>query len=444
MEEKSISAAFVAFSYPDYPSEIVDHLIKRSQEAAEAAGVTLACREKVIVYEDAKNAVASLKKSDWDFIIAVIVSWIEAPNAIAVLREFFDKPILLWGHTMFKEKDELLTMTPLPGAAVVKETLEEMGAKFKFIWGMPDDEEVKREIESFARAAHCVSRLATSKVGLLGYASMGMYTGTFDHVKLRAKIGPEIDHLGQYVLIKKMDEIKDEEAKSLAKDLKAQWEISERVSDKDIENAAKMYLALKSLARDFGWDALVVKCQYELSRYYKMVPCVPLSILADELPCSCEGDVPLIITQLIMHYISGKTTSYGDVHDIKGKAVLLGACGFAPLSLLYGKPHIERHTALYEGLLTTSPYKLGKVTLARLASDKDGYKMHIAVGTVELPEKFHEVGCPPYPAMKVILDGDARHFGQNLMSQHYAIVYGDISKELLEVCKLLNIRPVVS
>jgi L-fucose isomerase-like protein len=109
-----------------------------------------------------------------------------------------------------------------------------------------------------------------------------------------------------------------------------------------------------------------------------------------------------------------------------------------------GKPKVDKHTAIYMGLLNSTIYNTGKVTLARLASDKNGYKMHIAVGEAMVPEPFHEIGCSPYPSMTVKLDGDPYHFGQHLMSQHYAIVYGDIKKDLLELCNLLDIRPVLS
>jgi len=202
---------------------------------------------------------------------------------------------------------------------------------------------------------------------------------------------------------------------------------------------------LKKLAEERKWDALTVKCQYELSRYFKLAPCVPLSILGDELPCSCEGDIPLIVTQLMMYYLTGLTTSYGDIHLITDKYLLVGACGFAPFSLAADKPKVGRHTALYEGLLNMSKYKSGVVTLARLAYRKDrGYKMHIATGKAMPPEEFYEVGCPSYPSMKVVLDGDTEHFGQNMMSQHYAIVYKDISEELTELCKLLGIKIIKS
>ncbi|MBS7612553.1 hypothetical protein KEJ27_10225, partial [Candidatus Bathyarchaeota archaeon] len=375
-----------------------------------------------------------------------IVSWVDAPNVIAVLREFPHKPILLWSHTVFKEGGETLTLGPMPGAGVVRETLEQMGFKFKFIWGMPGEEGVEREIKVFASAAHAMNKLSKSKIGLLGYASMGMYTGTFDHVAVRTKIGPEVEHLDQYVIVKKLNEVDDEEAEKLVDKVKGLWEISDKVTDEDLKSCMKMYLVLKSIAHDFNWNALTVKCQYELSRYFGFAPCVPLSMLGDEIICSCEGDLPLLITQLMMHYITGETTTYGDAHniDVNKNEILLGACGFAPFKLALGKPRVDKHTALYQGLLNTTFYRRGKVTLARLASDRGGYKMHIVTGEADLPEPFREVGCPPYPSMKVKIDGDAYHFGQCLMSQHYAIAYGDIKRELIELCNLMGVRVVTS
>jgi len=440
-----IRVAYIPFGYPDYPRDLINRFLEESKNMLKDLKFEVVETRPVIVFEEAEEAAADLDGKQFDLIIANIISWVEAPNVIAVLERFKHKPIILWSHTMFKEGRELLTLGPLPGAGVLRETLEEMGFKFWFVWGMPWEERVKSDIAFYSRIAHAYERLKGSRIGLLGYASMGMYSGTFDHVSLRDRIGVEVDQLDQYALIHLLDEVSDEDCERIVGVMRSRFRFHGEDLEDYLRKAARIYLVLRRLVKERRWNALTVKCQYELSRYFGFAPCVPLSMLGDELPCSCEGDVPLIVTQLMMHYLTGQTTSYGDIHHITDRYLLIGACGFAPFSLARDRPEIGVHTALYEGLLNMSTYKDGRVTLARLAYSRNrSYKMHIAVGDATAPEPFHEVGCPPYPSMKVILDGDPKHFGQNMCSQHYAIVYQDIGEELAELCKMLNIQVIRS
>jgi hypothetical protein len=40
------------------------------------------------------------------------------------------------------------------------------------------------------------------------------------------------------------------------------------------------------------------------------------------------------------------------------------------------------------------------------------------------------------------LDGDSEFFIQNLFSQHYAMAYGNVTEELIQLCKLLKIESI--
>ena len=435
-------ALVVPFGYPDYPRELLERFKNESVKALTDWGLDVDSTEIVILYEDSQKARKKLAESEYDFIIVLVLSWLEAPNVTATLNDYFHTPMLLWSHTMFRERGELLTLGPIPGVGVIRETFEQMGVRFKFVYGMPDSKKVQEETEIFSKATFATSRLSKAKIGLLGYASMGMYTGTAGHLAVRKKLGPEIDHLGQYVLIKKAESVQEERVEELIAKAKEEWDITDDVTEGDLKTVMKMYVALKDLAKEFGWSALTVKCQYELSRYYGATPCVPLSMLADEMPCSCEGDIPLIITQLMMHYLKGgETTTYCDLHNITETSLLLGACGFAPFGMALGKPKVTKHTAIFEGLSNSTVYKEGKVTIGRLSANIDGsFKMQIETGDSNIPEPFHEVGCVQYPSMEVTPDGCTDYFGQHMMSQHYSIIYGDIKRELMELCRLLNIR----
>jgi len=270
-----------------------------------------------------------------------------------------------------------------------------------------------------------------------------MYTGTIDHTQLRHQLGPEIEHLDQYEIVARFNNL-PEDIPDASQAQADGWHLSENVAKKDLNKSFRMLEAIKGLCKERAWDALTVKCQYELSRTFGMAPCLALSILGDEIVTSCEGDVPLVVSQLLLHYLTGEPTSYGDLHNATSTHTLWGACGFAPLSYAYDRPLINKHTALYEGLLNSSPYKTGSVTLARLGARKGHFKLHVASGTAELPPPFHEVGCPTYPFVNVAMDGDIAAFMQNISSQHYAIAYGNVLTELRQVGQLLDIEVIVT
>lgn len=439
-------AALVPFGYPGYPDSYLNRFTRESIQTLKKCNVDLVTTPIIKVFADSRKAAEALRKSDFDFLIVLVLSWLEAPNVIELVQEFTHKPILLWSHTMFKEGGMLKTLGPIPGVGVIRQNFEELGLNFKFIYGMPQEAKVKKGIETFSKAASVMHQLRHTKIGLLGYISMGMYTAAFDHLPLKEKLGPEVEQLDQYVLIKKIEEMKDSRVQNLVRKAKKEWSIGAKVTDRDLTTTLKMYQVLKDMVKEFDWQALQIKCQYELSKYFKSVPCVSISMLANELPASCEGDIPLITTQLILHYLTGKIASYGDIHTVEDKSILIGACGYAPFDLCDGKPKVDKTDVLYEGVANCTLYKPGRVTLARLGYQRDrNFKLHLITGQAKKPRPFQEIGCLPYPAMEVTLDGEGEPLAQNLTSQHYAIVYDDaVTEPLLELSRLLSITPILN
>ena len=442
MSSRKPRIAVVPFGYPEYPRPDLDHNAQESFSFLETIGLDVVRIPPVIVQADITPAVQALKTGDYDAIVIVLLSWVEAPLLVATLRPFITCPMLLWTHTTYMEVGSRVTLGGIPAAGVIRETMEEMGFRFRFAYGMPGEAQLASHILPFLQAAMAVHDLAQSRIGLFGYASMGMYTGTIDHMQLRSQVGPEIDHQDQYMIIERYNHIKDEQIEAYLPMAK-NWDLSEHVKPDDLRRVFRMYAALKSLSDEAHYDAITVKCQYELSRVFGLAPCLPLSILGDEMVVSCEGDLPLVASQLILHILTGETTSYGDIQHYTANSIGLAACGFAPLHYAKGRPVINKHTALYEGVLNSSDYKPGEVTLARLGSRKGGFKMHITAGQSVTAPAFHEIGCPPYPFIMVdLLGSSAEHFMDNLFSQHYAIAYGNVTAPLKELCGLLNIEVI--
>ena len=356
--------------------------------------------------------------------------------------------MLLWSHVPFPDAGQMTSLGAFVGAGVVRETLEEMDVKFKFIYGMPDDPAIRAAIAAYARVAYTRRKLGEARIGLFGYTAMGMYTGTFDHVSLRRQLGPEVHQLDQYVLIKRMEAIPALETQPVVDRLRRQFRLQPEISEEELQKAARMTLALDALGQEYHFDAINVKCHYELSEDYGFTACVPLSLLSEKYTCSCEGDIMASVSQLMLHLLTGEQTVYGDIHQVLPASgrLTFACCGFNAIGMCDpANCQICRWASDFEGILNSSPYPPGRrVTLARLAGKGDRYKMHVTAGRTAVSEPWGEVNCPPLPGTDVALDDDVNWFAQNIASNHYAMVFGDVKDQLLDLCDLLDIRPVVA
>lgn len=443
-----MATLFLPFGYPGYPQKQLAEHIAKSEAWLKEIGVDLVAAPNVIVLGDCEAAIQTAKSDVWDAVIVLIASWIEAPNALKVLSAagLEQTPMLLWSHDNYYDPKEKATISfgCIPSAGVMRETFEEFGYKFCFVVGNPGDEALAKKITAFLAAAASIRKLKNSRLGLLGYVSMGMYTGLADHIKVKRVFGTEIVQMDQYSLIAHLDEASPEDIAAEKQALREQWDVTPSISDKLLDKNAAVYLRLKRLVEEHQLDALTAKCQYEMSIDWGFTPCVALSLLGANMPVSCEGDVYLLLSQMILEGIARDTTTYGDVHAFLPDGVICAACGFAPKSFLaVQRPKIDQHTALYSGLLITTPFKRQDVTVIRIANDKDGFKMHVIEGHTEEMKDYHEIDCPAYAGAVIKFDNKSvEDFQQEIMSQHYAIVPGKHGDAVRQFCKLMNIRVV--
>jgi L-fucose isomerase-like protein len=437
---KELNALIIASSYWGYPKEKVKGLLHDSELTLKKFNVNLTTLGPIVDFQSAKKFKIKGVLNNYDFVVLLIMTWTELADMFYLVKDFLDKPVLLWSHTMWyvENKNEYNNLGAFAGAGVARKTLKDFGAKFKFIYGMPGDKKINQELKLFISAVKGVKKLNYSRVGLLGAPSMGMYTAWQDPLILEKILGPNVHQIDQYLLIEKLEKYKTREVhKELINEVKSKWVISDGIDDELIIQNINYVEALIELINEYFWDGFTIKCQYELSTHYKFTPCLPLSIISDLIPCSCEGDLPLLTTQLIFNAITGKPVTYCDIHNITSNSILMAACGFSPLSLINGKPIISKHSALYSGLLNVKDYIEGEVTVGRIFVDHDSKAyFHFVRGIAKTPKKpFRELGCSLYPSMEIFIE-DADSFAQNIASQHYAIVFKDIYNEVVEFCKI--------
>ena len=444
---------FVSFIAPAYTQDTVEVLREiggRAKEALASLGIEVVSEAgPVINLFDVEEAVSRISSIRFDFLTALIPSWAEPPMIVNTLLPFFNKPILLWALSSIQKGDVLIAPAGAAAMAAVMHPLKAMGAKLKVVYGNPESSSVRCEILHFARAAYTVNKLFGSRVGIFGYADMGSYTAGFDQTSLRSKIGVEVEDYEVHRLLLEADKIGDEEADEFASKQFEDWIIDRTITGEDLRKAVKVYLALKKIIHERRFNAVSMKCVYGLPLYYGITPCIPLSLAGANIPVVCESDVLGLVTELIMDYVSGQRSVYLEFYDIFDDRVLMGVCGMIPRSALEDAPRVYKYAwGKLTGLMVVGSMKTGEVTLARLASVGDQYRMHIALGEAVKPRTWHEIGwqleAPVYPSLEIILGDRTMKFTENILAQHYHLVYGDYTSELAELCKLLGIEMIVT
>jgi len=432
--------ALLTIGHPDYQNEVGEAMAAAVARNLDARGVRVLHRSgSVLQPRAAVEAAVELLGQDPDGVIICLGTWIEAPVAIAAVRELEHLPLAVWGFPMYEEDGQRRSTGSFVALSVLQGTLRRMDAPFTAVRGMPDDGAALEQAVRFARAAHARKRLRRSRLGLIGYASMGMYPGTVDHVLLRRLIGPELVALDTFTLVQRAEAADAADVRAATEQIRHAATLADDAAPPLVEKAARLLVALRGLVERHDLDAVTVKCQYELSQEWGCTACVPLSLLADEgRVCGCEGDVPTLVSQLLLDCFAPEPAFYGDVLDCRGSDVLLSSCGFAPfgLSAPTVAPSIEpfAHPG-FTGLMASVALRPGKVTIARLNEGRGSFSLLVTTGTAETPQKREGL----FPALAVQLDGDAAAFLDRLESQHVAIAYGDHTAELTALARMLDV-----
>ena len=431
----------IAFGHEDYQSANLDLILKELGDTLNAEAV-YDQKIQTIVFSDAEAITASRKTiaADVDGVILLMATWVECPVVMTAIKELANIPVILWGFPTVETGGQNLSTGSYVSAAMLNGVLKRLNLKCRCLFGSYRDKETIAELKRFAAAAGAVKNLNYSNIGLVGYTSMAIYPGTFDHVLMRYIIGPEIDQMDSYSVIKRAESLGSVEIEEASKKICSAGFFVEQVKPDLLKKTASVYAALKQIALERRWKAFNVKCQYEFSKEFGAVPCVPLSLLADEgFVTSCEGDIPCTVTMLLLHFLSGETVTYGDALLHTGNTVKFSACGFLPFSMGQGKREMECFCSSgFSGIHTKFVMAPKQVTFARIVEDIGTY--HLLYGTGRGKETALRDGC--MPALDVELDGSAEIFAKEYAGQHYALCFGDKSGELEHYALLMGIKAV--
>lgn len=448
-----LTAGYVSLGTEFYVPDRLNAISAGSERQICAAGIELVRTDPVFALGQEERAIRELRAQPWDFLIVNVINWIDPRAAARILYEFRAEPVVLYSKGGFTEGATLISPAAGAGSTALRYPMERWGMKFKYLFNGPDQPMDVEGILKFGRAARAMKKLRGTRVGILGFNDMGLYTTGFNVTTLRGATGVEVESFDMLQLERRMNAIDDRAVKDEVVRITADWEYPlGKPPEEAIEKSIRMYLATVEICKEKNFSAVSYKCVEGVPAHMGMVHSVPSALVATAgYPYVDEDDVGNMVAELMLKYISGETPTFIEHYEHHPDWILMAVDGFLPMQLMRGKPMVKSiSTVLLQGLVFCSKMKTGRMTLACLSEDAPAaggpaYRMHIATGEGKEPPQWVEMGVPlpSWPSVKFYPDSSVRSILDHVQSQHFAAVFGDYGDELVELCRLMNIRAVV-
>jgi L-fucose isomerase-like protein len=449
-----IKAALVGFGEVNSPRDLIERKIAAARQALEGLGLQLITTGPVsddAAGADERRARQDLAREDFDLLVVCLAGWIPSHTVIDVISPFAHKPMVLWGLTGAYEGGRLVTTADQAGTTALRDPMDAMGFRFKYVYDMPDDPGGSaREVAAFAEVARAAALLRRSRVGMMGYRDMRLYGTLVDGVSLRRVVGTEVDVFEMLEVVQRMASKESGEVMEVTDRLLGEWEFGGKVDPAVLDQPVRMYLAIRDLARENRYQGISLIDVDGVKKLLKFTPGLVMSLLTDfdQLAAIPENDGLGAITQLVVRYLTSQVGAYFEFYEFLKDRVLMGVPDFVPAAVAEGKvrARIAQFGLLAPGVLNVSKVKTGKVTLCRLGSRGDRYRMHIVTGEAVTPRRWEEAGweqpAPQLPGLEIILDEPVKDFARKVLGQHYILAYGDCRGQIVDLCELLGIEVI--
>ena len=189
-------------------------------------------------------------------------------------------------------------MNSLAASLEILAYLKKQGIQARLIHGDLDD--IASQLINLQKIQSARRQLSGARLGLIGAPSDWLIASNIDRDAARKKLGIEIVDIPLEELIQrsKKNYYFDD---PMVEDLKKHTFPSD-----ELKKALNIYGAMKSLVDEYQLSGLSVRC-FDLLEPLNNTGCIALALLNSQgIPSSCEGDVPALITMMILQLLVGE------------------------------------------------------------------------------------------------------------------------------------------
>jgi L-fucose isomerase len=412
-------------------------------EQAEALDLVLHTERVVSEIDEAIGVVERFLDEDCDCMVLFVQTWNWASRIVQAAQRF-GRPIVLWALPVPRQWS-------IGGLAVTHGSFDEVGIEHTVVYGMPEESGVRERIVRYARAARVKNVLRKSHLGSIGGHGMGIHAGLIDPNQWLREFGILVGYTDMYEVVHEGERIQREEIEAYHERLRSEYGAVPPL-DQVTERAIRLYFGIEKIIEREGYDFTGVNDMFGLSDNYCSM-CLAQSRLSSRgFVTACLNDSNGAFTAYILSLLSDGPLFTADVNlvDKANNVVRLIDDGAASIHLarnpkevrLSYQPKLECKAS---GVCTGLVARPGRITLARLGRVKGQYVMQIAPGEAIAGDEawIQECGYPMWPHAFLRLDGDLDAFVQHLRSEYIHMAYGDLRDDLVVVCGMLGIEPIV-
>ena len=442
---KKFQTAYLPIGVPTFHLESARKEFEKSALLLRSVCANTAVPDEMLLSIDKLNAF--MDKIDPDLIVLQNVTFANAAYTMEVLHRFRDVPILLWTLREPVIDGGRLRLNSLTGAYsaanAIKQTRKE---PFEYIFGSPEEENVKRKISATVRAAELKYKMKSLKLAQVGHTPQGFGFGRASDTDMLGKFGVHLESIEARELMDKARSFTDKEIKDYLKDAASRMVGLENTPDKNRLDFARLYKAYAEYVKDNSIGALASRCWPDFFTSFGTPVCAVLAMLNDlGVAATGEADAWGALSMYMGQQLSGKPCFFGDPVSLNEEenTISFWHCGTAACSLarkdtgaVVGE-HCNRHIGpTLEFGCKAAP----EVTIFRAGRKPDGsFRFFIASGeALDKPKQF--LGT----SLVVKTADSAEKIIYNTVKDgwepHYAVIYADVADELEILAHMLDME----
>lgn len=313
----------------------------------------------------------------------------------------------------------------LAASLEIKTFLASKGKRCLLIMGEPSS--MKEQLERYHRFFSIEQRLHKTRLGVIGKPSDWLIGSGFNAKEIKRIFGIEIVNIPMKEFLDLVDE-------RILVDTKAMKRFLEKTSRReDLRKSLYIHGALTRICQKYRLSGFTLRC-FDLLKAKQETSCLAFGMLNDEgLIATCEGDVPTMLTMLLLKELTGKPSFMANPSELdieRGEAIYAHCT--CPFSMVHSYT-LGTHFESGLGFGIRGQFPKAKMTMAKMKSDYSAMRA--------LTCRITDNPCRAdlcRSQIRVRFDDDIHELVDNPYGNHMAFVSGDCRAELLRLFDYLT------